>query len=76
MTRQVREGSLSGAVRAFLAAQPEVCDPAGVVVESMGPKWVCCAAPAMAEDCEDASPFAIEVRFRVEPAEGRVERLD
>ena len=75
-TEEMRNGSLAKRVHEFLAAQPEICDPNGIVVESVTPEWVNCSVVAVAEDREAKSPFSTEFHFRVQPSKSLVERLD
>lgn len=72
---QCREGSLRPAVESFAEDQPEFLDPNLVLVEAVGPNQIECVIPCRAFDHENTGTFLAEVRFRINPATLRAERV-
>ena len=72
---ECRSGSLREMLEEFAKDQDEPLDVSLAMVESVDANGINGVIPCKLFDHESPSAFLTEVRFRVNPSEGRVERL-
>lgn len=73
---ECRGGSLRGPLDEFAQKQEEPLDVSLAVVESVDKDGINGVIPCRMFDRESPSAFAVEVRFRIKPAEQQVQRLE
>ena len=73
---ECRSGSLREVLEEFVKAQDEPLDVSLVIVESVDSEGINGVIPCKLFDHESPSAFSTEVRFRLNPSERRVERLE
>jgi hypothetical protein len=66
-TFEARQGTLQRTVQQFCAAQPELLNPALVLVEKLSADCMHCCIPCRCADHESPSTFPVDVRFRLNP---------
>lgn len=74
MTTECRTGSLAQHVRQFCEAQPEIMDPAMVVVEAITGDCIQCRVSCRCYDHESDGTFPVDVRFTLDPQSGSCQR--
>ena len=75
LQQELRAGSLSGAMREFIQAQPESLEQRVLRVTKVMANAVRGSVPCAVYDHESDHPFLTEVRFELEPVSGAVTRL-
>src|SRR5204863_5114854 len=75
LQQSLREGTLSGIVKQFTDAQPEIMNPRLVLVDSVAADKILCRLPYPICDHENPTPSRGEVLFSVDPVKSEATRL-